>query len=294
MALKKRAIDYTFTLGEGSFGTDGSNTVNLKGMASTCRVENAGGQGMCSASMTVFGVPLSTMNRLSTLGLRPQAWTLNSVLVEAGDEEEGKAIVFMGQFNSAWANLNDQPNANFRVEAFSGGWSAVEPLKPSSYSGPTSVAVIMASLAARMTPPHIFENTGVTTVLESPYFSGSPRNQAYACAEAAGCNITIEKGILAIWPKGQARGGQEILISKDSGLILSPTFTSNGIMFDCVFNPSISFGAAIRMESIIEQANRTWRITKVIHDIAAMVVGGPWKSTIYATPPELFAQVIQR
>lgn len=292
MTFKKRSLDYTFTLGQGAFGTDGSNTVKVSGLASTCRVENAGGVGMCTASMTIFGMPLSVMNKLSTLGLRIQAWTLNSVVVEAGDDEEGKAIVFMGQFNSAWANLNDQPNANFRVEAFAGGWSAIEPLAPSSYSGPTAVATIMATLASRMNLT--FENSGVTTILESPYFSGSPRNQAYACAEAAGCNINIDKGILAIWPKGQARGSQEILIGPDSGLILSPMFTSNGIMFDCVFNPSISYGAAVRLQSIIEQANRTWRITKIVHDLAAVVSGGPWKSTISAVPPELFGQVIQR
>lgn len=69
MALIRRLIDATFELGEGSYGTSGSNNVTLSGLRVSANVQNAGGRAMGSADVRVWGMTLSKMNQLSTLGM---------------------------------------------------------------------------------------------------------------------------------------------------------------------------------------------------------------------------------
>lgn len=286
MSFVQRLINVTFTLGEGSFGEDGANTVKLSGLRISAKVVKAGGPSMGTLQMEVYGMTLSMMNKLSTLGMMPTLIRRNTVIVEAGDDEEGMATVFVGTITNAWADLNSMPDVPFRVEAHTGLIEAVKIEQPTSYTGPTSVVNIMSSIATKAGKR--FENNGVDTILDSPYFYGSLRNQAISCVEAAGCEWNgFDNDILAIWPSGGSRGGLIPLVSPDTGMVGYPSYTSKGIMIRSLFNPSIGFGCKIEVDSDLEPARGEWVTYALYYDLDSQVPNGQWFTTIEAARPNL-------
>lgn len=285
MALAERLINVTFTLGEGSFGDTGQNTVKLSGLRISAKIVKAGGPSMSTLQMQVYGMTLSQMNQLSTLGMAPRLVRRNTVLVEAGDANSGMGTVFIGTITNAWADMQSAPDVPFRVEAHTGLIEAVSVQPPSSFTGPTSVATIMSGLAVAM--GLTFENNGVKTVLANPYFYGSPREQAKACAEAAGCEWIIDGNKLAIWNVGGFRGGEIPLISKLTGMDNYPSYTSMGISVRTLFNPSIGYGGKIKVESTLKPASGEWVVFSLDYDLESKVPKGRWFTTIGAARPGL-------
>jgi len=285
VAFVERAINVTFKLGQGQFGGSGADTVTLSGLRVSSKIIKAGGPSMGTAQLQVYGMTLSQMNKLSTLGMQITLQRKNTLLVEAGDADVGMATVFVGTIYNAWVDMQGAPEVPFHVEAHVGLFEAIAPAKPSSFTGSADVATIMSGLATQMGLK--FENNGVSIKLANPYFWGSARDQAMACAEAAGLRSSwiIDNGTLAIWNPGQPRGQQVPLISADTGMELSPTYTSKGIMVKTLFNPSIGYGSKIKVESSLTPANGEWVVYSLDHDLDAKFPGGQWHSTIGAARP---------
>lgn len=285
MAFVERLLNVTFTLGEGSFGADGSNNVTIEGLRILARVNKAGGPSMGTCQMAIFGMTRSQMNKLSTLGMAIQLVRRNTVLLQAGDKDAGMATVFQGTITNAWADFQGQPEVAFQVESHTALLQAVKPVPSSSYPQPTDVAVIMSSLAAQMQLK--FENSGVTGKLPISYFYGSARDQAHKVAEAANIEMILDDQIMAIWPKGGSRGGLIPLISKETGMIGYPAYTSKGIMVKTVYNPSVGFGQKIKVQSTLDPANGEWVVYGLDHNLESNAPRGAWDTTIQAARPGL-------
>jgi hypothetical protein len=292
MTFVRRKINITFQLAEGTFAESGTNTITLSGLRTSVRCVKAGGPSMSSLQMMVFGMTKSIMNKLSTLGMQIILVPRNLVTVEAGDDQSGMGTVFVGTITNAYPDFNSMPDISFFVEAQTGLGEAVENARPTSFKGATSVAVAMAGFASRM--GLTFENTGVEAVLPSCYFWGSLRNQAKACAEAAGVNWIIDNGVLAIWPRNKARGGAIPLISPATGLVGYPSYTAQGLALRCLFNPSIGFGSKIKVESDLERATGEWAVYSLAHSLDAKFPHGEWFTDMGAYNPNFAQPVISQ
>lgn len=274
MSFIERQIRLTFLLGTGDFGNDGFNETTVTGLRVSATVTKNGGVSMSNLQMRVFGMSLSTMNKLSTLGKPLVEGRNNKVRVEAGDDDKGLTTVFIGTISEAWVDMSDQANAAFIVAAHSGLLDALRPTAPSSYPGATSVSSIMATLAQEM--GYQFEDGGVQVTLASPYLSGTPRMQAEAVAQAAGINWIIDDETLAIWPQGGTRGGLIPLLTPETGLVGYPAHTQNGIAVTTLFTPSITFGGQVQVESALTPANGTWTVFSVTHELESETPDGKW------------------
>lgn len=304
MALVRRRIDLTFTLGEGTFGESGTNTVKLTGLRVQAVITKAGGPSMGTASLRVYGMTKSKMNQLSTLGMAITLVRRNSVVVEVGEDvaprpyqQPGgtatappttaapqRTVVFVGTITNAWADFDSAPEVAFIVEAHTGLLETVAPMPPTSVQGTADVASLISSLATRM--GRSFENNGVTAQLSNPYFTGSPLEQARAIAKAAGVEFVDDVGKIAIWQSGQARGGVAPLL-KPPELRGYPTYTSKGIRVSTLFNPSIGYGGSINVQSSLTPANGTWVVYKLDYELASEMPRGPWFTNIEACRPGL-------
>lgn len=291
MTFSRRMIDVTFQLSEGTFSASGSNTVKLSGLRVGCHIENCGGPGMGRADINIYGMPLDTMNELSTLGMRVKAVPTNLVKIEAGNDQDAKTLVFVGTIINAWTDFNSQPMNVFNVQAFALGAQAVKLVQPKSYSGSVDVAGVMNSIATDMDLR--FENNGVTVKLNNVYLSGSPRDQALKLVHDSGIKWNGgEGGVLAIWPANGSRGGAIPLISSETGMIGYPSFIANGILLNTVFNPSIGYGGKIKVYSApfdkplkTLSANGVWTTFKLDHTLESQIPDGEWKTTISAYNP---------
>lgn len=279
MAFVKKNIDITFTLGTGQFGTGGGNQKTLKGFRTSVKVLKAGPPAMSTMQLAVYGMTKDDMNALSTLGMVIILARRNTVLVEAYEDGQTPCKIFEGTIINGYVDAQGAPDTVFRVDGGAGVFESVQTAPPSSYPGPTDVAVIMKSLADLM---HLnFEPNGVSVQLSSPSYVGSPRDQAAKAAKDAHIEWVIDNGVLAIWKKGKARPASSVpLISATTGMVGYPTYTSSGIRVQTLFNPAVIFGSQIQVKSILPQANNTWNIYRIDHDLEAQVPGGRWFSTI--------------
>jgi hypothetical protein len=276
-AYSRRHIDVAFSLGTGDFGDGKPNTLTLSGLRVQAAIVVAGGPSLIQAEIRVFGMTLDHMNKLSRLGLL--FWfegRNNAVALSAGSDGTAMSLAFQGYVQNAWA-APAQPEVPFVVTAADGGLSAFKPIPVSSYQGAVDVATICAALARQMGLR--FENNGVSQIVSNPYLAGTATSQLDKLRETTGVHIEQEKGVLAIWPKNGARGGQIPLINAAT-MIGYPTFNSAGITVTTRYNPAITFGAAVQVESELTMACGKWSVYAVAHELESETPGGSWQTTI--------------
>jgi hypothetical protein len=278
----ERKIDVTFTLVQGAkFAESGTNSVTLKGLRVSATI-HLSGEVMAELQLRVYGLTMSMMNQLSTLGRGvPGSTPNNTISVSAGDDQAGMTTVFDGTIYQGWADFQGMPETLFAVSAYSGLYQAVASAPPSSYQGSADVATIMGQLAKQM--GMTLENNGVDAKIANPYFPGSPRQQVEECARAADIYWTIDRNVLAIWPKSGYRKGDVPVLSPTTGMVGYPTFNSSGIVVSTLFKPGIKFGSLVEIKSSLTPACGKWSIYSMSHELESQTVGGNWFTRIEAT-----------
>lgn len=292
MTLVNREINLAFVLGEGAFGEDGSDAVEITGLRTSCTINRSGGVSMSSMSMRVWGMPLDLMQKLSVLNiLAVQQYRRNVVTVTAGDKERGYGVVFSGEIKEAWVDANSSPDVCFTLNAFEGLTDKVRPVAPNSFQGSAAVDTLMSSIARQMQPPRAFENHGVDVILDNVYLPGTLLDQAKKIADAAQCEFYLDDQVLAIWPKGKARGDSILDLNAQTGLVGYPTFSQTGVSLTTLFAPTLGYGQKIRLRSTLgPPADGDWIVLNVTHTLDAEVPGGPWFTQVecgrdgYPTP----------
>ncbi|WP_347558583.1 hypothetical protein [Robbsia sp. KACC 23696] len=284
MSFARRKIDLTFRLGTGNFGESGSNTVKVSGLRVHASIEKAGGASMGTAHLRVFGLTMSMMNQLTGIVALIDgqiAYRANEVVVEAGDDVAGMSVIFQGQIAKSQIDMSGAPESALMIVGTAGLFDASKPVPAVSYPGSADAAVIMQNLATQS--GYSFENNGVSVILSSPYFHGSARDQMVACANAAGIEWIIDDGVLAIWPKGGARGGAIPVVSPETGMVGYPIYDSPGITVRTVFNNQLLYGAKVKVESSLAFANGTFIMFHLAHELQSETPNGAWFTQFYGS-----------
>lgn len=280
MTLARRAIDLVFNLGQGQQGADSADQITLTGLRVAVDIQLTGGPSYGTASIRAFGVPLSVMNQLSTLGQLYPDIRRNTVTVIAGDDVTGKAAVFTGQIQEAYASFEGAPDTMFTVNAYPALLDALRPLPPTSSAGTVDAAVLMAGLATQM--GYLFENNGVSVQLSNPYYPGTGRQQAEAIARAGGFDLVFDDQAvtgktLAILPRNSVRNGTVVpRIAPDTGMVGYPAYVQNAILITSLYNPNVLFNGAIQVESSIPAATGQFKVYELSHELSSETDGGPW------------------
>lgn len=274
MNFAKRRIDMTIKLGAGTFDDSVGDTVTLSGLRVQANIAAHGDNVQGVLQLRIYGLPLPMMNRLMRIGTIGNQGPRNSILVAAGDVAGGLTVVYKGTMAQAWADFQSAPEVVLNVMAFSAFDAAVTPVGASSYVGSVDAANIMADLAKLM--GLAFENNGVSVMLSNPYFPGTALAQSDACAQAAGIRYTIDRGVLAIWPKKSVRAGEVVLVSPETGMVGYPIFSDSGVVINSLFIPNIRNGAQIKVESSLTPACGTWNVRGVVHTLESETPNGQW------------------
>ncbi|CAM2143829.1 Phage tail protein [Pararobbsia alpina] len=283
MSFTRKRIDVTISLGTGQFGDTGADTVTLTGLRVQAAIAVPGGDAMGVCQARIFGLPISMINQLTTVGpINTAIRAQNSILLAAGDDETGLQTAYAGTIGEAWGELQGAPEVPFNVIGFAGLIAAVKPVGALSFQGSVDAATIMSGLADTM--GLTFENNGVSVQLSNPYFPGTALDQVRACARAADILYVIDRNVLAIWPKDGQRGGDVPLISPDTGMIGYPTFSSNGLGVTSFYNPAIKPGGTIQVKSSLPVACGMWNVFNLNHNIESETPDGAWFTTLSAYP----------
>lgn len=277
MTLPQHIIDLEFQLGTGDFGTGGADTVKLSGLRVSASISKLGLNPYTELSLKAWGMPLSVMNKLTVLNkVAFPDQRNNTVTVKAGDQDTGTSVVFVGAIQEAWADGRNAPDVMFHLVAQNAGFTLAKPVPPTSYRGSVDVATMLAGLATSAGLG--FENGGVTAQISNAYYGGDLKAQVEAICQDVGCMWTVDtvNGILAIWPEDGKRNGAIVKVSPSTGMVGYPAFTQQGVQVMMAYNPSISFGHAIQIESDFTPANGKWVVAAIQHYLDANLPGGQW------------------
>lgn len=283
MSFVKRKINLTIGLGEGPFGTMAGQTQTIEGLRVSCTVQAYGGETAGQMTARVYGLPLSLINQLTTVGIIAAGIKAkNTVLIEAGDEGGALSTVYKGAILTAFGQFNSAPAVAFNISASASALASIVPVAPTSYQGGADVGDICEALALVMGLS--FENHGVAVQLSNPYFYGSALAQLQACMRAAGARYSIDRGVLAIWPRGGGLSDAPVMISKETGMVGYPDFSSNGLLVTSRYQPAVKLGGKIQVQSTLTPANGIWKVNRVIHDLEAEMPDGKWFTSMECTP----------
>lgn len=285
MAFVQRTIELAITLESGTFAGSAADTLTLKDLRMSTKVVKAGGATKGSLVASVYGMTLSQMNQLSTLGTKLQVVPKNTLVMTAGDAKGGMFTVFSGNITEAYSDMAEPPDNGFHMSGFIGAAEAVAPAKPTSFKGAADINTIMQALAKQMNL--VFEtNVPQGNVLSNQYLSGSGWNQMRKAAMAAGVSATIDDGVLAVWPKnGSRKTATPVDVSPTTGMIGYPAYTQEGIQVNSVYNPLVKKGGLVKVTSSLKPACGTWVVLTLDHTLECQLPQGKWMSTMRCYNP---------
>jgi hypothetical protein len=319
VGLVQRLIYISVTLAQNSqtnqpntFNETGTDTVTLSGSRASVRIQDSGNPSTCTAEVKVWGMSPSLMNQLSTLGLVWNLMPKNLITIQAGDAVRGLSPVFSGQIMAGYGDYSQQPDVPFVFSCNLTAAFAAITVPPTSFPAPFDVATAMAGFARQMNAG--FLNSGnVHITLPPGYYKGSVIEQIQKCAADANIYakfplVNSKGNTLEIWPKTGSRGTTTSIpvISAQNGMISYPAFTQNGIIVKTIFDPLISVGGRVKVESsllsaiAVAQPGRPnianpsgpsipfptqWVVTKLDLALDTMLPHGEWCSIVYAMNP---------
>ena len=273
----KKELKFVITLGTGTFGSSSNNQITLQGYRAIVNIDKAGGMMMGTLRAQIYGVSQSDMNSCVTLQWKPRSFIPNTVQVFAIDGQT-QTLIFSGNIVNAWGNYDAMPDVFLMIQAQAAYLAQITSVKPRSYDGSIDVATVIAQIANQI--GFNFEHNGVNTPLSNQYLANTALEQAKTLAKAAGIDLYVDDGVLAITLPNMPRNKPIPLISAQTGMKGYPTFDGIGVNLEIFFNPSVIFGGSIKIQTDIPQAAGVWIVTSVSHQLESEKPGGAWFSRI--------------
>ncbi|MEY0432396.1 hypothetical protein AB7V88_21750 [Providencia rettgeri] len=261
MAFNRKRIRLTFKLNgkDEVFTSDNKNKLSAVGLRISAEVSFGYGSPAPYARVRVYGLPQETMNKLITAKFQ-QVKTLRTLItIEAAEGEGDFAQVFSGGIFMALPEYSEAPNVSIVIEAISAVFESKLPTPAESYEGSHSVDEIISGICKRI--GFSFESNNVNAMVDNPYLTGSDLEKIRWLCVNNDLDLYLGNNSVAIAPKGAPRNIKIAVISPDTGLIGYPVITNIGATFKCLYDPSIQFGALVRVKgSQIELCNGEWRV----------------------------------
>jgi hypothetical protein len=185
------------------------------------------------------------------------------------------STVWKGPIVNVAPDGSDQPNVRFLVTAANGAYGARKPVPPTTRKGAVAGESLMAVLAQQF--GYGFENNGVHAMLRNPYLHGTAISQARQLAGAMNCQWFIDKETtLAMWPTGKSRSGAIPLVSLQTGMVGYPAFNQGSILVTSFYNPAITYGRQIQVQSSFTAANGIWELGRIDFELDCFMPHGRW------------------
>lgn len=282
-----KQLRFTFTLANNAKFNGLNNTLVITGLRAKAVVKGSGLPAFPEADITIYGMMQSDMIALTALAFAPSpAMMRNSVVIEA-NSGQGWSIVFAGQIITGGPNYDSMPNVFYNAQCRVLGYESLSPANPVSYTGTTSVATIMQSLAAKC--GYAFQNSGVNQTLDSPYLDKTLAEQIRKVKEASGIEVYIDGNLMTIAPNGTPRGDVPVFtLAPGAGLVGNPRldYQRGYVNARSLYNPGYRFGGPIILTgSQVKTANGNWMIATLAHTLESLMPNGQWFSDMLLYPP---------
>ncbi len=290
MTFVQRKISVQITLQNGNF-SNGGNTktiaaqdtpsgVDTNAPRISARINAAGGVFGSQMSIAIWGLPLSDMNQLSTVGKQLTYMSANNkITVNAGDGTNANLpLLFSGRISFAYVDAAAPPNVCLRLTATPGAALNTQNNDSISIGGVGDFDTIGRQLATA--GGFDFENNNVTAKFATPYLWGSVGDQIKQLIKAAGVEHILDLNTFAVWNPGSYRTALAPITLAPPQLKGYPKFSQACVDCESIFNPAFRIGGKFNLQTSLTPAAGVWATQSVHHDVEANMPGGKWFTAI--------------
>lgn len=281
--MNKKAIRTTITLNGDTFSS-GGNIATAEWLRTLCTIQYGGGSIVPQAEISIYGMDLANMLKLTRIRWRDMKSMMNTIKVEAGDQGGELTTVFEGNITFAYVDMSNAPDVALRITSSTGVLEMYKPASPITFSGTISVVQAIQILCDKIGSQ--LENSGVpdSLMMTDVTMTDTDLNKIRALCKRYQIDLYIESSRISIAPQGAPRTVRIATVSPKSGMIGYPVPTAQGIDVRCLFRPGITFGGLIRVDgSLIDSCNGDWRVFGVTLSLESEMPGGNWFMDVRAT-----------
>ena len=259
-------------------------TLVYEGIETHVSIEKPGEPDENKANVEMYNLSMDAMRDMTTLSFKPLQSKNNLIVIFAGDETSGMSQCFAGEIQTAYADFSGAPTIKMHIEAAAGSYPSLKASPPIAVKGSQSAASLIEQFAKES--GYTFLNNGVSASVKNAVLNGDPVSKMRTVAGMVGCELIIDDNVVKIQPFDRGLDqGNAVLMSKDSGMLGYPTFTSEGIKLRCLYNPDLQLGGMIKVDSVVPGAEGVWKISKLSHSLVANSPSpGDWFSEVEASP----------
>lgn len=290
----QRIMQANISLASGNFASGGGNNLTLEtfsqsaasgtlqnGLRMSAIITSTVGDTPNDLVLTIWGLTLSHMNQLTTLGTQTWQYNDNTIDLYAGTAKTQLNEVYKGKINEAYMDGTSQPQVCFRLKgSVSAGVNSVKPVSATTKQGTVPALPIFQQLAGQMGLQ--FQNNGVNANITNPYYAGNTWTKVRKLAFDTKTDVYIDRGMMYVAPAGQPTG--------DSGVVLQPPTTKgypicrpNGLTVTAIWNPAYKPGNTVTVKSDIVPACGQWHVYKLTHELDTLLPHGKWFTTFDCT-----------
>jgi hypothetical protein len=292
MGFAERQLKFTFSGAPGFSGAP-TGTFSAQGLRAAVNVQAFQDRSVVMAQAKIYGLSLAQMTAYSSqipgAPSGPAGLVPFNLLIEAGDAGGTMAKVVNGQIWRSYIDLSGAPESCLSVSVAGTLYQSAATIGSQSWAGAQNAEDLIQSICPEALPrPMTLHNNGAHAVLRNPSTSGSAIDQIMTLALAAKFLVIFDGDDVYIWPPGGTRDTSPAIAvgpDTDPGMVGYPEFWQNGIIVTSLYNPSISVGRQIQVSSSIPNAQGTWSIIQVQHELTTMLSKGPWFTTAVLAPP---------
>jgi hypothetical protein len=297
MALKTRHIVIELVLDKQQFpNSGGSNTKIIRANSDNssltvkATINKSVGQMNSSANVSIMGMLNEDIDVLDKL-IYNQGVPLykdNKVLIYAGytlDDNNYPPLTYVGDIYLGGVDRNN-PNRPFIIQSIVGYYSDNVLLKPISVKGSIPLTNLFSNIVSNAGEDFIYTPNNVTGFAENIAIYGNFKHQMTMSTRPNGYKwMQDDKYILVAPVNSEFRLTPDpILINYQTGLLGYPVTASMGIQCRTYYNPQVTYGSLIDLESNTQFVNENGELQKRWYvnglNIELENRGSLWESTL--------------
>jgi hypothetical protein len=265
-------------------GTATAQTYRFQEHRMRIGVRQAGAQ-FGNAKIEIFGVPLQTMNQIARLWLEVLTPVgTDTVQIDVWDGQDYVPF-FQGVIMWSAVNASRMPHVSLDIEANSGSALSLVPSSPYAVGAtPVSLKAALTTIAAQGGFSVQYPDTVTQYQLTQARVTGAPLEQIAQLMDmfpkltwfTSLQQIVVREALAPV-------NADAIRVAADTGLMGYPVYSTSGLTLATLFNPKITPGAALDVQTEFDFVNRTvWVAAVLAHTLEPNVPGGQWTTQIAA------------
>lgn len=250
------------------------------------RVQRGGAQ-VGNAHVTVYGLTLAAMNNIARLWL--QAYTpqnTDTLKIEVYDYRSQQWLTFFfGTITWSAADGSAMPHVGLMIEANASFALSNTPASPYSNPGPVKMSDAVKAVAQIAGFTVDYAASAPDPELTNVRATGSLQEQLRHLFEHhldLIYNIALQK--VQVRSVNAPLNSDPVTISVETGMQKSPVYSTSGLTIETLFDPRISPGTPLKVESVFNYVSQTQWVAAVMSDtLDVNLPGGRWDTAIAAT-----------